>query len=371
MKPSAFTGISFIICHRKGEDLGVTLLSIENSFSAMCLSCPYEVITVQGNHPTLQRNATVSYARYSHIYFLDNDSEVDSSSMEHLVKVLTSEEKVLYPHFGGDIIGGPSLLHRNANYFEQCADGLLSCRWVVGRRNARYSQVGVVRKTNSRELILCNMVLRKDFFTNIGGFNPRLYPNEENEIIVRALEQGAEVYYDPELVVYRGQRKDFLAFIKQMLAYGRGRGEELCIWLQRKHSRAWLVGYKIFSFLLLVIVITIFSATLLSAFENQFPLGVTRVTQNFIPTNLFVTLSPVLVAGAKVGEQLGFWYLIYLAWVWVKIIVTKKRFLHHLPLLVVSCHFFYLYGFLKASWIGKFAVDAKRLWFWLSSTSKS
>ncbi len=80
--------------------------------------------------------------------------------------------------------------------------------------------------TCDRELILCNLSLRRERFLALGGFDERLYPNEENELMDRIMQDGGRLIHDPGLAVYRSQRPTLGAFIRQMYGYGRGRGEQ-------------------------------------------------------------------------------------------------------------------------------------------------
>src|SRR5213082_2623628 len=62
---------------------------------------------------------------------------------------------------------------------------LRSC-WAVGLlgpSRARYTPVGQQRATNEKEIILCNLVARREDVVNLGGFNEALYPNEENALM--------------------------------------------------------------------------------------------------------------------------------------------------------------------------------------------
>jgi succinoglycan biosynthesis protein ExoA len=94
-----------------------------------------------------------------------------------------------------------------------------------GMRN-RYRQSGVIRMSGDRELILCNLSFRREPFLAHGGFDERLYPNEENELLERVRRDGGRLIHDPDLSVFRSQRPSLKAFCRQLFSYGRGRGEQ-------------------------------------------------------------------------------------------------------------------------------------------------
>ncbi|HKZ16273.1 MAG TPA: glycosyl transferase family 2, partial [Geobacteraceae bacterium] len=93
----------------------------------------------------------------------------------------------------------------------------------------RYRKKGGVRETGDDELILCNLSMRSDVFRAFGGFDERLYPNEENELMVRIRKKGLALVHDPDLAVCRSQRKTFPAFVRQIFGYGKGRGRQTLI----------------------------------------------------------------------------------------------------------------------------------------------
>lgn len=93
----------------------------------------------------------------------------------------------------------------------------------------RYRRAGQVRETCDRELILCNLSFRREIFLAHRGFDERLYPNEENELLERIRREGGRLVHDPDLAVYRSQRNSLRAFCRQLFSYGRGRGEQTVI----------------------------------------------------------------------------------------------------------------------------------------------
>jgi cellulose synthase/poly-beta-1,6-N-acetylglucosamine synthase-like glycosyltransferase len=86
--------------------------------------------------------------------------------------------------------------------------------------------VGRVRVTSEKELILCNLLARRDALLELGGFDEALYPNEENALMDELQKRGGKLLYDPELLVQRRPRRTLAAFCKMLFTYGRGRAEQ-------------------------------------------------------------------------------------------------------------------------------------------------
>ncbi len=289
-------GFSFIIPHRESESIENTINEIKKSCKKANIS--YEIIATSGNNPSLQRNISVKKAKKENIYFLDNDSKINETSLKKAAEILQNQEVT--------VLGGPSLLLKPFNFFELCAQETLSNKAVVGKIASRYSMVGEKRHTNDLEIILCNLIIRRKEFESISGFNSKLYPNEENDLISRLLKENKKVYYTPEVYIERNQRKNLNNFIKQMLGYGIGRAEQIKINTKKNYSP--------FIFALALI----------------------------ISTGLFFFNTSLLLTIISNGI---FLYAIYLAFVFTKASVKNQKMLWYLPLTIFSCHFFYTSGF--------------------------
>jgi len=80
-------------------------------------------------------------------------------------------------------------------------------RVAFGPSRARYYQVGAVRASSEKELILCNMLTRREATLELGGFDEALYPNEENALMDELQKRGGKLIYDPAVVAQRRPRR--------------------------------------------------------------------------------------------------------------------------------------------------------------------
>lgn len=177
-----------------------------------------EIILARGRQPSVQRNAALRAAKGELIYFLDDDSLTLPGNVRRAVGHFR-DPKV-------QMIGGPNLCPEDAPFLEQVFALVLSSWIAFGPSRARYAKVGVVRATSEKELILCNMLARRETVLRHGGFNEALYPNEENALMDNIEREGGKLLYDPELFVWRRPRRTMKAFVKMLLNYGRGRAEQ-------------------------------------------------------------------------------------------------------------------------------------------------
>lgn len=184
-------------------------------------SSDYEVIVAEGKRPSRQRNLAAREARGEILYFLDDDALVVPSALKRLLAAFRDDSVAA--------VGGPSLTPADNSIFQLAVARALSSSLGGGAIRNRYRSVGVLRETDDRELILCNLAFRREVYLSMGGLDERLYPNEENELIDRLLKSGLRLLHDPDLFIRRSQRPTLAAFIRQMKTYGRGRAEQTLI----------------------------------------------------------------------------------------------------------------------------------------------
>jgi len=181
-----------------------------------------EIILARGRQPSVQRNAAIRAAAGDLVYFLDDDSIALPGNLRRGVAAFASADVKM--------VGGPSLCPPDAPMLEQ-AFALTMGAWLAFFTScARYRKVGKPRAASEKELILCNLLARRDALLELGGFNEKLYPNEENALMDELQNRGGKLLYDPELIVYRRPRATLKTFLRMLLNYGRGRAEQFRVY---------------------------------------------------------------------------------------------------------------------------------------------
>ncbi|HEY6007397.1 MAG TPA: glycosyltransferase [Geobacteraceae bacterium] len=178
----------------------------------------FEVLVAEGRQPSRQRNRAAQMARGEILYFLDDDSLLEPGNLRRLSSQYADPAVVA--------VGGPSLTPADDSRRQRCFGLALASVFGGGGVRNRYRRAGALRAADDRELILCNLSFRAAGFRDSGGFDERLYPNEENELLTRLARQGGRILHDPDLAVWRSQRPTFTAFVRQLFTYGRGRAEQ-------------------------------------------------------------------------------------------------------------------------------------------------
>lgn len=181
----------------------------------------FEVLIAEGKCPSLQRNLAAEKAEGDILYFLDDDSLPSPDFLRRAA--------AFYENASVVAVGGPSLTPADDSPLQQAFGLALASPFGGGAVRNRYRRCGVPRETGDNELILCNLSISAATFREAGGFDRRLYPNEENELLVRLSRRGMKLYHDPDLAVVRSQRTDFRAFLRQLFGYGRGRAQQILL----------------------------------------------------------------------------------------------------------------------------------------------
>ena len=209
--------ITVIIPHRIGENIEKTL---EGVYLSNYPKENIEIFQAEGTHPTVQRNECIKQSLGDIIYFIDNDSIINPDNMKEASDIFENNEKVA-------VIGGPAV-HRVNSLIEMYIDNCMKSYYAVGPIANRYRVNDCDAKEGTdRDVILCNLFVRREVLFEAGLFNENLYPNEENALIDKILSLGYKLIYNPKIIVERPPRANLKAYIKMLLNYGRGRLEQL------------------------------------------------------------------------------------------------------------------------------------------------
>ena len=208
--------ISIIIAARKDQSTVLALTALK-AFSKSSVN--FEVLVARGKQPSRQRNIAAQSAAADILYFLDDDSASVEGNLERLVTAFSNPAVA--------VLGGPNLCPKDASFLQRIFSGIMGSWLAFGPSYARYRQVGCLRSSSEKELILCNMAIRSSDFFEAKGFDESLYPNEENALLDEFSKRERTILYDPDLLIYRYPRETIFEFIRMLYRYGRGRGEQV------------------------------------------------------------------------------------------------------------------------------------------------
>lgn len=179
-----------------------------------------ELILVTGAYPALQRNEGARVAKGDILCFWDDDCRPCQDYFRKVTQIFKQDEKIA-------AVGGPAVPVVKNGFLKNLYALALQSYFVHYKMRARYLPVGNTRKTDEKELIGCNLCVKRKEFLELGGFKPELYPNEENEFLNRLKRKNKKIIYSPDVIVYREMRDSFSFFIKRFYRYGGGRAKQV------------------------------------------------------------------------------------------------------------------------------------------------
>ncbi len=202
------------------------------------------VLIAIGNNPSKQRNLALEKAKGDIIFFFDDDPVIPKNHIKKVLKYF--KDKTIVG------VGGPVLTKPGVSFFQKCAGYVMASYFATQQMRARFMPLGKVRVANEKDLISCNLAIRKSVLGK-RPFDERLYPNEENELLNRLRKKKYKLIYDPNLKIYRGQRENFYQFAKQFFRYGKSRVEHLI--LQPKNFSLLFIIPLLFVFYLFLLIL--------------------------------------------------------------------------------------------------------------------
>ena len=207
--------VTIVVPARPGES---RILALE---AVRALDYPRErldLIVARGKQPSVQRNTAIKAAQGDLIYFLDDDVRPAPGALRRAAEHFVRNDV--------QMVGGPNVCPADAPWVERVFAVALSSWLAFGPSRARYMPVGRLRESSEKELILCNLIARRQTLVELGGFDESLYPNEENALMDDIQKHRGKLLYDPDVIVERRPRPTLKAFLKMLLTYGRGRAEQ-------------------------------------------------------------------------------------------------------------------------------------------------
>lgn len=163
--------------------------------------------------PGAKRDMGAREAKGEILVFLDDDSYPESNLLE-----------VAERHFndpGVVAIGGPGITPPHDSFWQRVSGAMFLSR-LSGGAPERYVPVGSVREIDDWPSV--NLMVRKQDFLAVGGFDTPFWPGEDTKLCLMLVKTGKRILYVPDLVVWHHRREGLLRHLKQVGAYGLHRG---------------------------------------------------------------------------------------------------------------------------------------------------
>ena len=170
--------------------------------------------------PAYKRNMGASVARGTILAFLDDDSYPETDWLENALKVFSRNER-----FEGErpVVGvcGPALTPPSDNIYQKASGWVWASFFGSGGAGVYRNRVMPEREV--RDYPSVNLLVRKDDFFAIGGFDINHWPGEDTKLCLDLIQRG-KIIYSPTVVVYHHRRAVFLPHLQQIARYAKRRG---------------------------------------------------------------------------------------------------------------------------------------------------
>ena len=160
-------------------------------------------------------------ARGRTLWFIDHDALATPRTLGRLLGAMR--------RFGAGIAGGPNLASLPQGRAEAVAAAVIGSTVGSPLVAARYGGRSSTGPAGERDLILCNLAIDREEFLAAGGFDPRLYPNEENALINGLVRRGVRAIHVHDAPVRKPRPATLRRFLVESFRYGRGRMEQIWV----------------------------------------------------------------------------------------------------------------------------------------------
>ena len=164
--------------------------------------------------PARKRDMGAEAATGHILVFLDDDSYPEPDLLDVADRYFTDNNVVA--------LGGPAITPPEDSFWQRVSGAVFLSRFSGGAPE-RYVPVGQVRPVDDWPSV--NLMVRKDAFLGIGGFDSPYWPGEDTKLCLDLIQKTKkEILYIPEMKVWHHRRAGFFAHLKQIGAYGLHRG---------------------------------------------------------------------------------------------------------------------------------------------------
>ena len=165
--------------------------------------------------PAEKRDLSLKYATGEILAFLDDDAYPMTNWLKNAVA-----------HFGSPAVaavGGPAITPKNSSLYQKASAAVFESRIGAGNARSRYVPTGSVREVDDWPSV--NLLIKKDTFEKVGGFNSSFWPGEDTKLCFDITQKlGKKIIYDPKVVVWHHRRRSFMGHLRQVANYALHRG---------------------------------------------------------------------------------------------------------------------------------------------------
>lgn len=165
--------------------------------------------------PAEKRDLGAKKASGEIIAFLDDDAYPRPDWLKEAIHCFVEDDNVA-------AVGGPALTPGDDDMLQKVSGAIFESYVGGGKARNRYLCIG--DHCLMEDWPTVNLLVRKDYFEQVGGFDCAYYPGEDTKLCLDFLNAGYIMKYDPEAVVYHHRRSSLYRHMKQTGNYALHRG---------------------------------------------------------------------------------------------------------------------------------------------------
>ncbi len=197
------------------EDFEILILpnSEPSSMESIFLDKRVKIIASGLVSPSIKRDMGAMQAKFEYLAFLDDDAYPSPEWLKVANNTYNDKNVVA--------IGGPAVTPPQSSLKEKVSG--LFYETLIGSGGLAYRYRALKKGFYVEDYPSVNLIVRKDAFIKVGGFNNSYWPGEDTKLCLDLIKVG-KIWYEPKLLVYHHRRSSFFGHFKQVGGYGLHRG---------------------------------------------------------------------------------------------------------------------------------------------------
>ncbi len=164
--------------------------------------------------PAEKRDLSIKYAKGEILAFLDDDAYPERDWLVRAVRHFKNKKVAA--------VGGPAVTPADDGILQKTSGAVFESYLGGGATRNRYLPLGKKKEVDDWPTV--NLLVRKDIFKAVGGFDNTYWPGEDTKLCLDIIHTGYRIIYEPKAVVYHHRRSNLLKHFKQIGNYALHRG---------------------------------------------------------------------------------------------------------------------------------------------------
>ena len=165
--------------------------------------------------PAEKRDLALKYAKGEYLAFLDDDAYPQKNWLKKAMIHFETDDKLA-------AVGGPAVTPESDGVLQKVSGAVFES--YLGGASARNRYLSVGPKMEVDDWPTVNLIVRRDVFEKIGGFDNSFWPGEDTKLCLDIINAGYKIIYEPDAIVFHHRRSDMLKHFKQVGNYALHRG---------------------------------------------------------------------------------------------------------------------------------------------------